>query len=169
MFALDGEDYQGALRVDVPPGDVRLPPYTEIVRFDVGVALDGDDLRTAAVVLLRETLQRRTSPDPFVAFGQRLQQDLPTLVAGDAEQMSAHVFATARMAGSAAAVAAAHATWLFGDAADEPAAALLQVADLCKTLSFKLARRRSFEPQPLLTEAGQRWTTALAGLDALAR
>ena len=168
LFALDGEDFRGALRVDVPPGDALLPPYTELARFDAGTALDGEPLRAASVELLRDALRRRPAADPFTAFGVRLATDLPMLVAGDAEQMAAHVFATVRMAGAAASVAGMYATWLFGSAAGELAARLQQVADACKTLSFKLARRRVFDAQPLVDAAGQHWTAALAGLDELA-
>jgi hypothetical protein len=168
MFALEGDDYRGALRVDVPPGDASLPPYTELVRFDAGAPLHGESLRRESVLLLRDALARRPATDPFAGFADRLETDLPALVAGDAEHMTAHVFATARMAGAAAAVAAAYVEWLWGAAAADTTQKLQRVASVCKTLSFKFARRRAFDPRPLVEEAGQNWAAALADLDGLA-
>jgi hypothetical protein len=169
MFVMEGTDYRGALRVDIPAGDPLLPPYTELVRFDAGPALVGEPLRDASLKLLSDALRRRPTADPFRAYGVRLERELPLLVAGDADQVAAHVFATVRMAGAAACVGAAYAEWLFGTAAADGIAAFQRVADACKTMSFKFARRRAFEPQPLIDEAGASWAAALAGLDDLAR
>ena len=42
FYELSGEDFRGVFRVD------GLPPYTELVRFDAGPRLEGDELRSAS-------------------------------------------------------------------------------------------------------------------------
>ena len=158
LYALEGEDYRGALRVDVTDAS-SLPPYAELVRFDAGQRLTDEALRAASRGLLARTMARRVVNDPFPAFGAWMSQRLPELVECDPDAVADVVFATARMAGSAAAVAASYLTWLdsgFAHAAD----ALEQVAAACTTLSFKLARRRAFDPEPLLEQMSTGWSAA---------
>jgi hypothetical protein len=97
--ALSGEDFRGVFRLGRTfSGDV-LPPYAELVRFDAGPRLDGDDLRRAAFDMLRQHLARRPRRNPWLEFGARVVSDLPDLVSGAA---SSHVaFATVRQCGAA--------------------------------------------------------------------
>ena len=147
LYELSGEDYRGVFRLGrVLSGDV-LPPYTELARFDAGAALGGEELRDASRELLRTHLARRPRTNPFARFGDQLQRDLPRLLEGDTEDYHAYAFATVRMAGSAFEVAATHARWLLGDRADPVAEPLQRIVEGCKVLSFRLARRRAFDPQ----------------------
>jgi hypothetical protein len=165
LYELAGEDYRGVFRLGRElSGDV-LPPYTELVRFDAGQPLRGEQLRERARELLRDHLAHRPASNPFVRFGAQLEHDLPRLLEGDAEQYHAYAFATVRMAGSAFEVAAAQAQWLLGVGAAGACAALERIVESCKILSFRLARRRAFDPAETLSALAAAWEDAMSELD----
>jgi hypothetical protein len=165
---LSGEDYRGVFRIGGAYSEDVLPPYTELVRFDAGARLEGDELRDAARMLLRAHLARRPASNPFERFGAQLQRELPRLLAGDASDYHAYAFATVRMAGSAFEVAASHAEWLLGDDAGPAREALQRIVEGCKILSFRLARRRPFEPAQALAALAEAWEQAMTRLDEAA-
>jgi hypothetical protein len=167
-FALEGEDYRGALRVGGAHRSDLLPPYAELVRFDAGPALTGEALRDTARGLLAEHLARRPRTNPFERFAARLEHDLPALLDGDVATYHAYAFATVRMAGASFELCAAHADWLLGAAAAEAVAAFGEIVDAGKVLSFKLARRRPFDPTATLDGMAAAWTRAMNVLDAAA-
>jgi Domain of unknown function (DUF1839) len=167
LFQLSGEDYRGIFRIGADD-PAALPPYTEIVRFDAGARLEGEELRAASLAALRRHLQRRPRHNPFEVFGEQLGRELPTLLAGDLDTFHGYAFATVRMAGSAFEIAADYARWLFGAEADGVAATLEQVVDGCKTLSFRLARRRPFDPEPLIAALADGWSRGIGDLAGLA-
>jgi len=165
LYELEGEDYRGVFRLGpTAAGDV-LPPYTELVRFDRGRALRGEALRAAARERLGEHLSRRPDSNPFLRYGQQLESDLERLLAGDEATYHAYAFATVRMAGSAFEVAGTHVEWVLGPAAAAAAAALAQVVEGCKALSFRLARRRAFDPRPAVSVMAEAWEEAMGQLD----
>jgi hypothetical protein len=168
LYELADEDYRGVFRISQRRED-DLPPYTELVRFDAGAPLRDAALRDAARELLHVHLQRRPSSNPFVRFGARLEQDLPRLLAGDAADYHAYSFATVRMAGSAFEATRSHVEWLFGAAGAPAQEALGRIVDGCKTLSFRLARRRSFQPEEALAGLATAWDEAMTRLDELDR
>jgi len=165
LYELAGEDYRGVFRLDGDFSEDVLPPYTELVRFDAGPCLGGEELREAAHVLLRGHLSRRPASNPFERFGAQLERDLPRLLAGDASDYHAYAFATVRMAGSAFEVAASQAEWLLGDTAEAASQALRRIVEGCKILSFRLARRRAFEPEAALFALAAAWDEAMELLD----
>jgi hypothetical protein len=169
LHELSGEDFREIFRLGRPFSPDVLPPYAELIRFDAGPRLTGDALRDAARGLLREHLARRPASNPFERFGKRLALDLPALLAGGQEDYHAYAFATVRMAGSAFEVCAAHVTWLLGEDGAPAAAQLMGIVDGCKVLSFRLARRRAFDPTPVITELADAWTEAMRLLDAAVR
>lgn len=167
LYELDGEDFRGVFRIDpVPSADV-LPPYTEIVRFDAARALYGDELRAAARELLGGHLDRRPATNPFTRFSARLVADLPGVLAGDDAAYHDYAFATVRMAGSSFELAASHVAWLLEDEGAAAAEALSAIVADCKLLSFKLARRRAFDPEPVVERMAASWQTAMDRLDGL--
>jgi hypothetical protein len=168
LYELAGEDYRGIFRLDTQRPD-DLPPYTELVRFDAGDPLDDAALHEAALELLHVRLQRRPRSNPFVRFGARLEEDLPRLLEGDANDYHAYSFATVRMAGSAFEATRSHVGWLFGEAGAAAQDALGWIVEGCKALSFRLARRRSFEPQEALAGLATAWDEAMTRLDELDR
>jgi Domain of unknown function (DUF1839) len=165
FYELEGEDYRGVFRIGRELSDDVLPPYAELVRFDAGEPLRGEELRGRAHELLRGHLARRPASNPFVRFGMQLEHDLPRLLEGDAETYHAYAFATVRMVGSAFEVAAAQARWLLGDGAADAGAALQQIVEGCKILSFRLARRRAFDPEETLSTLATAWEQAMSRLD----
>jgi hypothetical protein len=156
---LEGEDFRGIFT----PGP--LPPYTEIVRFDAGPRHEGDELRAVALDLLRAHLARRPSTNPFERFAAQLDEELPALLAGDVQAYHDYAFATVRMLGSAFEVGASYSDWLLGERGAGAAAAMGRIVETSKVLSFRLARRREFDPQPYLTEMAGAWDEAMAALD----
>lgn len=165
FYELAGEDYRGVFRIARELSDDVLPPYTELVRFDAGRPLRGEELRGQARELLRGHLAHRPASNPFVRFGEQLERDLPRLLEGDAEEYHAYAFATVRMVGSAFEVAASQAEWLLGDSAAGAGAALQRIVEGCKILSFRLARRRAFDPGETLSTLAAAWQEAMSELD----
>jgi hypothetical protein len=105
--------------------------------------------------------------NPFGRFGARLERDLPALLDGDAATYHAYAFATVRMAGSAFELCASHLDWLLADRAAPATASLREIVEGCKLLSLKLARRRSFDTRPTVTQMGEAWERAMHQLDAV--
>jgi hypothetical protein len=167
LYELSGKDYRGVFRIGEPAG-ASLPPYTELARFDAGEPLKGDALHAAAVDLLRGHLERRPVSNPFERFGEQLARELPSLLEGGLDDYHAYAFATVRMAGSAFEVAGDHARWLFGDRATPTIAAMGEIVDGCKALSFRLARRRAFDSAAPIALLASAWERAMEGLTTLA-
>jgi Domain of unknown function (DUF1839) len=164
LYELSGEDFRGVFRTSSGfTGDV-LPPYTELVRFDAGAGLEGDALREAAHALLRRHLAKRPAENPFERFGEQLTAEMPALLSGGIDEYHAYAFATVRMAGAAFELAAAHVDWLFGPDAAPVVDAMGEIVEGCKTLSFRLARRRAFDPSPYVVSLADAWERAIDGL-----
>jgi Domain of unknown function (DUF1839) len=161
LHELSGEDYRGAFGLDGRPA-AMLPPYLEVARFDAGEALADGALREAARARLAFHLRRRPSANPFEVFGGQLSADLPTLVNGDAERFHAYAFATVRMAGASFDLLRAHLNWLLDE---EAASAVDPIVEGCQVLSFRLARRRAFDPAPVIAEMAETWDAAMTGLE----
>ncbi len=168
LYELRGEDYRGAFRLGAGTGQEILPPYTELVRFDAGTALRGEQLRAAARELLRVRLQRRPQTNPFERFGAQLERELPLLLQGASDYHS-YAFATVRMAGSAFEATASFVAWLLREDGALAHDALGRVVEGCKSLSFRLARRREFDPRPMIAEIAAAWDQAMVRLDDLSR
>ena len=169
-YELSGEDYRGVFRLGRAFSDDVLPPYVELVRFDAGPRLDGEDLRRAAHEMLGRQLARRPQRNPWVAFGERLAGDLPELLAGADGSYHAYAFATVRQCGAAFESARSFVEWLAdplcvdGRAAAE---ALGRQVSGAKALLFRLARRRAFDPAPAIKQLAEDWETAMQALDCL--
>ncbi|MGZ4334456.1 MAG: DUF1839 family protein [Gaiellaceae bacterium] len=167
LYELDGVDYDGALRVDLAPGDDHLPPYVELVRFDGAARLAGDALKDAARRLLGGHLRRRPEVNPFTRFAAALETDLPRLLEQSHADYHAYAFATVRMAGSAFELCAAHVDWLFGSEAAVARERFDAIVSGSKALSFKLARRKAFDPQPLVRQLAEAWEGAMDAMTGL--
>ncbi len=159
LWALGAEDYRGVFRIGREDPEV-LPPYTELVRFDAGPRLDAGPLREASGELLAHHLHRRPRANPFRAFGEHLVAQQDELLAGELDDYHAYAFATVRMAGSAFEILRDHVRWLFDDD-DEAAAQLQSIVDGCKALSFRMARRRPFDPGERIDALAAAWQRAI--------
>jgi hypothetical protein len=147
------------------PAPEILPPYTELVRFDSGPRLAGRELQAAARELLRGHLEHRPQSDPFERFGEQLMRELPVLLDAGPEAYHAYAFATVRMVGAAFELAASQAEWMVGADAAPTVTAMRTVVDGCKVLGFRLARRRPFDPEPVLASLSEGWRGAIAALE----
>ncbi len=161
LHELSGEDYRGAFGLEGRPPEM-LPPYLEVARFDAGEPLMNGALRAAALERLAFHLDRRPSQNPFEVFGAQLQNDLPKLVVGDSQDFHAYAFATVRMAGAAFDLLRAHLNWLFDEGAGK---ALDPIVDACQILSFRLARRRAFDPGTAISQMAGTWDATMADLE----
>ncbi|MGZ2410616.1 uncharacterized protein DUF1839 [Sphingomonas sp. F9_3S_D5_B_2] len=161
LHELSGHDYRGIFGLDGRP-DTALPPYLELARFDLAHPLTGPELSRAARECLAFHLARRPAENPFERFGEQLSADLPGLLAGDAEAFHAYAFATVRMAGSAFDLLRAHVSWLIGD---DEARSLEPIVEGCQVMSFRLARRRPFDPAPTISAMAEAWTAAMLSLE----
>jgi Domain of unknown function (DUF1839) len=167
FYELGGADYRGVFRLDGEVDPAVLPPYTELARFDAGARLEGEELRGVARELLRHHLALRPRTNPFERFGFALARDLPGLLAGDAANYHAYAFATVRMVGSGFELLAAQARWLLGEEASaDIVAAMDEIVSGTRLLSLKLARRRAFDPAPVVADLARAWDRATGGLDA---
>lgn len=166
FFELQGEDYRGAFRMLPHFTDDVMEPFVEIVRFDRAARLTDEVLRQRARELLAHHYGRRPARNPFLAWGERLRADLPRLLAGEPEDYHAYAFVTVRMVGSAFELLADHVEWVLGPEGAEPAGALRRIVEGSKTVSFRLARRRPFDPQPALASLAEAWGE---GMEALGR
>ena len=161
---LSGEDYRGAFRLlDQFTEDV-LDPFTERVSFDAGPRLAGGALRDEARALLGYHFARRPARNPFAAWADRLAADLPRLLEGTAQDYHEYAFVTARMVGSAFELFADHVEWVLERDGAGPSAAFRRLVDGSKAISFRLARRRSFDPEAALAAMIAAWDE---GMDAL--
>ncbi len=164
-YELSDADFRGVFRLDATPHPDVLPPYVELVRFDAGPRLAGDELRAAARERFRHHLARRPSANPFPEFAEQLSRNLPELIAGTPELYHDYAFATVRMAGSGFEVCASAVEWLLEDDGAPAADALRRIVDGSKVLSFRMARRREFDPEPVITPLAEAWDEAMTRLD----
>ncbi|MEN3271391.1 MAG: hypothetical protein V7636_152, partial [Actinomycetota bacterium] len=92
--------------------------------------------------------------------------ELPSLIAGEPAGYHAYAFATVRMAGASFQVASSYVSWLLGERGRDAAEGFDRIVDGCKTLSFKLARRKAFDAEPAISALAAAWTEAQERLDA---
>ena len=170
FYELEGEDYRGAFRMLPHFTEDVMDPFIELVRFDAGPRLQGAELRDAARELLVHHFARRPSSNPFQAWAQRLEIDLPRLLAGSPEDYHEYAFVTVRMVGSAFELLADHVAWTLGDDGDAAAAEFRGIAEATKIVSFRLARRRTFDIPAVLSPLIEAWDRGMGELErALAR
>jgi len=161
LHELSGDDYRGIFGLDGRPAEM-LQPYLELARFDLIEPLRGEALRDSARELLAFHLKRRPAANPFETFGVQLAADLPSLVEGDSARFHAYAFATVRMAGASFDLLRAHIDWLLGA---EAARTLDPIVEGSQVLSFRLARRRLFDPAATIGAMAEAWASAMAGLE----
>jgi Domain of unknown function (DUF1839) len=166
FFELEGEDYRGAFRMLEHFTDDVMDPFTEVVTFDAGPRLEGEELRAEARELLAHHFRRRPHRNPFSAWATQLKADLPRLLEGSEEDYHEYAFVTARMVGSAFELLADHVEWVLGDDGAEAAAAFRRIVDGSKTVSFRLARRRPFDPDAALAAMIEAWDEGMTALQA---
>jgi hypothetical protein len=166
-YELRGEDFRGVFRMGRAYSEDVLPPYVELVRFDAGRRLSGEELRIGAFAVLRSVLNSRPQANPWLAFGERLGADLPSLLQGSESAYHAYAFATVRQCGAAFEVAQSFVQWLAPAGGALVADALGRQVTGAKTLLFKLARRRPFDPDPAIQQLAANWVACMSALERL--
>jgi Domain of unknown function (DUF1839) len=164
FFELNGDDYRGAFRMLPHFSADVMDPFIEVVRFDAGPRLRGAQLRAEARELLAHHFARRPQRNPFLAWGERLERDLPRLLEGEADDYHAYAFVTVRMVGSAFELLADHVDWTLGAEGAKAGEALRRIVEGTKTLSFRLARRRPFDSEPAVSTLAQAWQEGMEAL-----
>jgi hypothetical protein len=164
FFELDGEDYRGAFRMLPHFTDDVMEPFIEVVNFDAGPRLQGDELRAQARELLSYHFARRPRRNPFRMWAESLDRDLPRLLEGSQEDYHAYAFVTVRMAGAAFELLADHVEWVLGQDGADTVVELRRIVEASKTVSFRLARRRPFDPQQATAGISEAWDQ---GMDRL--
>jgi len=171
-YEVSGEDFDELFRLRRNFSDDVLPPYVEIVRFDAGPRLEGLELRRAVREMIGRQLARLPKRNPWSVFGERLGRDLPGLLRGTNNDYHAYAFATVRQAGAAFELLKSFVEWMGAPDSNCAAAATgaleRQVAG-AKTMLFKLARQRAFDPTPLVTELAADWDITMRTMECLAR
>ncbi len=173
LYELAGDDYRNALRVGREFSPDVLPPYIELVRGDRLTPLPPEQLREAATELLAVQLGHRPSSNPVARFGERLDADLPRLLAEGEQAYHEYAFVTVRQCGAAWEAAQSFLEWL-DDGVDgvfgSSAASYGALAAAAKTLLFKLARSaatgRALDAAPAIEEMEGLWGEAIATLEA---
>jgi hypothetical protein len=166
-YELSGDDYRGVFRLGRGFSADVLPPYVELIRFDAGPRLVGGGLRLEAHEALQRQFAFKPRRNPWLTFGERLAQDLPRLLSGSGEDYHAYAFATVRQCGAAFEVARSFVQWLAPRSATSITDALSRQVLGAKTLLFKLARRRAFDPSRAIEELAADWNVAMDGLQRL--
>jgi Domain of unknown function (DUF1839) len=170
-YELSGADYRGVFRLERPFSEDVLPPYVELVNFDAARRLEGEELRREALKSLRRQMAHKPKRNPWLAFGERLVDDLPRLLTGSDSSYHAYAFATVRQCGAAFEIARSFVQWMAPPTSAHACTAVealgRQVSG-AKTLLFKLARRRAFDPAPAIEQLAADWNAAMSALDSLA-
>ena len=169
-YELTGDDYRGVFRMGRDFSEDVLPPYVEFINFEAGPRLIGDDLRREVSRSLGRQLAYKPKRNPWLTFGERLQCDLAVLLAGSDSAYHAYAFATVRQCGAAFEIAKSFVEWLAPGSthAIDAAEALARQVNGAKTLLFKLARRRPFDPQPAIEQLAADWNVVMKAVDHLA-
>jgi hypothetical protein len=174
-FHLDGDDFTDIFRLRGTPDPAVLPPYVEFVKGAHRALLQGEKLLHASLALLRKHLGYLPEHNPFIAFRQRFQQDLPWLMNEDLQTFHQYSFATLRQYGACFELVATYLDWLArqGQSAVAPAtAAFADISTSAKAFQFQLARamsrKKELDLSPL-EAMGRQWERGTSLLQTLYR
>lgn len=143
-FELEGEDFDGVLRLGDSAQAEALPPYVETIRLDELQRLDIDELVTASRTGLAQQVALMPRDNPMLRFRARVAADLEWLRSAGMDGFHRWAFATFRQCGASAEVGASYLEWL-GRAENDAhlmtaASSLRSIALDCKSLEFAMAR-----------------------------
>ena len=166
LYELTGADYQGALRM-MSPAQCRCRPTRS---WFGSPRATGSARRTCVRLPGRPSATTWPDAPPRTrshATGNRFRRISPPPAASN-EQYHDYAFATLRMAGASFHLCAAHIDWLFDHDGAAASAELARILAGARALSFKLARKREFDPAPLMDELADAWDAAVGELSRLA-
>ena len=167
-YELDGERLPGR-RSALGGGsaDDVLPPYTELVAVRRRAAARRRGAARRGARAAAPSTSTRVRPANPVRALRRAARRAICRAARRATPPTTTPTRSRRSAWSAPAfeIGASHVDWLLGAAATSAAAALRRIVDGSKVLSFKLARRRPFDPEPAIDALAAAWDEAMTRLD----
>ena len=173
FYVLSGDDFAGAFSLNLAPGAVYLPPYTEIAKLDRLERMDDAALAKRTAALTRTYLSRRPRDNPFTRYAARFPADLEWLKGESLGVFHGYAFNTLRQLGANFELAGTYLRWLDQrgyEGLQEPAAQLESIANTSKALQFKIARfvnnKKPVDLVPMITTMGTAWETAMKLLDA---
>jgi len=174
-YELEGQDFVDVFRLGGATDPAALPPYVEFVKGAHRAQLQGEELLHASLALLRKHLGYLPEHNPFIAFRQRFQQDLPWLMNEDLQTFHQYSFATLRQYGACFELVTTYLDWLAqqGQSAVAPAtAAFADISTTAKAFQFQLARamsrKKELDLSPL-EAMGRHWERGTSLLQTLYR
>ncbi len=111
-YALEGDDFAGLFRLDVPHDSQHMPFFVELVRVDRVKRLPAKELVAASIARLREHLAYRPTTNPFTRFKEQFVNDVPWLKEHGMAQYHAYAFVSIRQCGAAFELGSQYLTWL---------------------------------------------------------
>ena len=162
-FELEGEDFDGVLRLGETAQAEALSPYVETIRLDGLRRLDVGELMAASRTQLAQQIALMPRDNPMFRFRARVAADLEWLRSAGMDGFHRWAFGTFRQCGASAEVGASYLEWLGHDEQLMTAASSLQAIALdCKSLEFavaRLARGRTVEIGSAFDSMAANWET----------
>lgn len=172
-YSLEGEDFVKTFRLDAAPDPAFLPLFAEIVRLDRKVKRAPAELAVQSRALLRKHLNFMPTTNPFAAFRERFERDLPQLQERGLAFYHLWAFGTIRQAGAAFELAAQNLRWLMEFEPGQfeiPVTEFEKLAAGGKTFILKAARavstRRPFDGAAMFAQLCESWERGISALDA---
>lgn len=165
-FELEGEDFDGVLRLGDTAQAGALPPYIETIRLDELQRLGKEDLLAASRTQLVQQVSLMPQDNPMLRFRSRVEADLEWLRTAGMDGFHRWAFGTFRQCGASAEVGATYLEWLGLGNEDHhlqaAASSLNSIALDCKSLEFavaRLARGRTVEIGATFESMVDSWKT----------
>ncbi|XOV81709.1 MAG: DUF1839 family protein [bacterium] len=111
-FVLQGDDFDGVIRLREKAASEFLPPYCETVKFEHVTQRENDELKTLARNMAVTFVQSRPEENPIQLFAGSINDTLTQLAGLDESAFHAWVFASLRQLGAGFELAAIHLRWL---------------------------------------------------------
>jgi hypothetical protein len=172
-YVIEGEDFRGAFRLNLPEGAVNLPPYVETVKMHCMVKRTPEQAGKIARALLSQHLSRKP-PNPVTRFRGRFLEDLEWLKQEPLEVFHGYAFASLRQIGACYELTSTFLRWL----QERGTPGLTSIAETfdgmaktAKSLQFKTARvvhaKKAADLSPMIDALETSWDEAMKGLVAI--
>jgi hypothetical protein len=170
-YGLEGADFAGIFRLDVPHDPAFLPLFAELVRLDRVRRLSEEELTKATIALVRENLARRPKTNPVRRFAERLVVDVDWLKGEGLATYHVYAFATLRQLGASFEIAARLLRWLEARGEGDLEATAKDfdtISSTAKALILKTARavssKKPADLAPMTTAIAESWDRGMERL-----
>jgi hypothetical protein len=172
-YTLEGPDFVGLFRLDLPPDPTFMPLFAEFMRVDRVERVPAPELAKRSIAILRRELSHRPATNPLTAFKHAFVKDVERLKGEGLAPYHQYAFATIRQCGSAFELASLYTKWLEqnGEAGlDKVAADFDQISASAKAMILKTARavgaKKAVDFAPILESMEASWESAMHTLVA---